>query len=156
MCREARDGRRLGWFLATGALAWLTWAIDAAFVLLPATVLVIAAARLPYCNRCRTWYRTVCGRRIGRATATELGEVLGIRYPGDLEKVRFRLIECHGGCSPAGVAMSWAGPAGGQSSGYVWLDPDQRRQVREILDRAPPTDPDEPAAPGEGPAVLSS
>ncbi|MCR4414034.1 MAG: hypothetical protein NUV77_16585, partial [Thermoguttaceae bacterium] len=156
MGREACDGRRLGGFRATGVLAWLTWGLDAAFVLLPATVLVVAAARLPYCNRCGTWYRTVCGRRIGRGTATALGEVLGIRCPGDIEKVRFRLIECHGGCGPAGAAMSWTDPIGGQSSGYLWLDPDQQRRIREILDQAPPTDPDEPAESGEGPAVLSS
>ncbi len=156
MGREARDGRRLGWFRATGALAWLSWGLDAACVLLPATLLVIAAARLPYCNRCRTWYRTVCGRRVDRATATALGAVLGIRCPGDTEKVRFRLIECSAGCSPAGAAMSWTDPTGGQSSGYLWLDPDRRRHVREILDQASPTDPDEPAESGEGPAVLSS
>ena len=67
--------RGRSWREAGGA--WASWALDGGLVLLAALLVVIPAARQPYCDRCRTWYSTVRRGAVSldaaAAVATELG-----------------------------------------------------------------------------------
>ena len=65
--QQADRGRPLvGGLIAHGWLAWVTWAVDGLLVLLAALVTLGPALRQPYCNRCRSWYRTVRAGRVDR------------------------------------------------------------------------------------------
>ena len=75
----------------TAGLAWLTWAIDAMLVAAAAVAVTVPAARVPYCNRCGTWYRSVRSGRIDVPTARRLAELLGVEEIEGLRSPRYRL-----------------------------------------------------------------
>ena len=76
MLAQARRGRPLpGGYIATGWEAWLTWAIDVLLTLAAAVAVTLPGIRVPYCNRCRTWYRTIRNGRIDVRTAQLLAEI---------------------------------------------------------------------------------
>lgn len=134
MIEEAGQGRIVGEHRIRGAGAWCTWALDALLIAAPALILVALSARLPYCNRCRSWYHLVRGRRTDAATATALAERLGLKT-GEIHQAKYRIIGCDGGCGPTGVALFWEDREGVFSSGTVWLDAEQHAAVLAILDR---------------------
>ena len=60
--------------------------------------------RLPYCNRCRTWYRTTRSGRIPLATARKLaGMREGTAAAGS--GPRYRFLNCESGCGPTGLEL---------------------------------------------------
>ncbi len=151
---EARHGRPVGRLTASGPWAWFTWGLDAVLLAVPAIVLVVVSARLPYCDRCGTWFRTIRAARLEPGQAAELAAVLGLACPPGPHRLRVRMIDCTGGCGPAGLACAWSdlapdSPQAG-TPGYVWLDRPARARVQAILDRPaeeePPPSPD-PLAP---------
>ena len=77
--QEAARGRPVmrQWKLRGGA-AWLSWAIDGLLTLFAAVAMVVPATRLPYCNACRSWYRTIRGGRVPQATAQWMAAAAGI------------------------------------------------------------------------------
>jgi hypothetical protein len=154
MTWSAERGLPIGGYTARGGWAWLVWSIDGLLVLLPATALAIATARLPYCDRCRHWYRTVRSGRIDSRAAKELcalaetgaESVSGTSDVSESPEVwgRYRLTACEGGCGPTGLILSGEDSAGRDFWRIVWLDPAGRQRIVEILDRSGGTPGSEP------------
>jgi hypothetical protein len=136
MAAQARRGRPLIFgYVAVGWAAWLSWTIDAMLTVAAALAVTMPGVRVPYCGRCRSWYRTIRNGRIDPRTAQSLGEVCGVEEIGEFRSPRYRLSCCKGGCGPTRCELSWE-EAGGVDLVRVWLDSQQRRRVVEILDSA--------------------
>lgn len=137
--QEARRGRPVGRLTASGLWAWFTWGLDALLLAIPAVVLVVVSARLPYCDRCGTWFRTIRAVRLEPRRAAALVALVGLASPQGPYRLRVRMIDCTGGCGPAGLACAWSDvpPDTPQAStpGYLWLDRAGRARVQAILDR---------------------
>jgi hypothetical protein len=129
---KADEGRR---FFGTGPTVWLSWALDAVLLLVASVVVTATAARQPYCERCRSWYRTIRAGRLRSASARQLALLAAIEVPEDLRSLRFRLLSCTGGCSPTGFELFWEQRRGGAVSRLVWLDADSRDRVVRALDQ---------------------
>ncbi|MCE5267056.1 MAG: hypothetical protein LLG00_04145, partial [Planctomycetaceae bacterium] len=79
LSRQAEIGRPLpGGYLARGWVAWLTWSIDALLVAAGALIVTLLALRVPYCNRCGQWYRTIRNGKIDLVTAARLATLLDV------------------------------------------------------------------------------
>ena len=144
---QAAHGRPLPWgYVAAGWAAWLTWAIDALLTLAAAVAVTIPAVRVPYCNRCGTWYRTIRNGKIDVPSAERLAETCGIEGIAGLRSPRYRLSCCQGGCSPTYCELSWEDSRGAVALVDMWLDSKRRNQIVAILDeltegdRTPGTD----------------
>ena len=98
-----------------------------------AVAVTIPAFRVPYCNRCRTWYRTVRNGKIDVPTARRLAETCGVDEIAGLRSPRYRLSCCHAGCGPTYCELSWEEPNGAVDLVRVWLDAEQRNQIAAIL-----------------------
>jgi hypothetical protein len=133
---QAERGRPLPWGLtAQGFWAWLSWAVDAMLVVVGAVAVMIPAMRVPYCNQCRTWYRTVRGGKIDASTGLRLAESLGADEIGAIRSPRYHLSTCQGGCGPTRCELSWEEADGTIDLVQVWLDAAGRHQVAAILDK---------------------
>ncbi len=148
---SAAKGLPIGKWPARDAWAWLVWGVDALCVYAPALLLVMATARLPYCNRCRSWYRTIRSGRIEPALARRLAAAIDLPVAENLRSARYRLCDCPSGCGPTGFTLSLDQPEGDFSSGLIWLDVPQRNEVQAILDRPAMTEEGRPTQPGPGP-----
>jgi hypothetical protein len=138
MQSQAARGRPLLFgFVAQGWVAWLSWAIDALLVVAAATAVTIPAMRVPYCNRCRTWYRTTRGGRIDDLTAGRLAALVGVEEIEHARSHRYRLSNCLGGCGPTRLELSWEEADGAVDLVRLWLDPATRNQLSAILDGLP-------------------
>ena len=106
--RQADRGRPLTatWSL-TGWQAWLSWAVDGLLVAAAALAMVIPATRLPYCNGCGTWYRTIRAGRTPQAAAERLADVAAATLDAPAKWVRYRLSCCQGGCGPTRLELFW-------------------------------------------------
>jgi len=132
---QAKRGRPLlGGCVARGWVAWLTWAIDAMLIVVAAVVVTLPAMRVPYCNRCGSWYRTVRGGRIDLSTARRLAAICGVDEVGETRSSRYRLSSCQGGCDSTRCELSWEESGGVVDLVRVWLDTEKRNQVVAILD----------------------
>ena len=135
MIAQAKVGRPLGTgFTARGWLVWLSWAIDALLLIGAAIVVTIPAIRVPYCNRCGTWYRTIRSGKVDSSTMLRLAELLGVEGIGQPRSPRFRLSACHNGCSPTRCELSWEDADNAVEQVQAWLDPNARNQVVMVLD----------------------
>ena len=135
LCAQARRGRPLvGGYVAHGAMAWFCWAMDALLVAAAAVAATIPAVRVPYCNRCGSWYRTVRSGRLDVPTARRLAELLGVEEIEGLRSPRYRLSTCQSGCGPTRCELSWEEAGGAVDLVRLWLDAGQRNQVTAILD----------------------
>lgn len=143
MLRQAREGRPVGPWLARGWLAWLSWSVDGLLAAGAALALVAASMRLPYCDRCRSWYRTVRAGRLSPESARRLALAAAIDLPSEHAGRRFRLQHCTGGCGPARLEVFWEDPQGGLVRRRAWVGPAQREQVHGALDQ-PDAAPDAP------------
>jgi hypothetical protein len=132
---RAGRGRPLaGGYVAHGSMVWLCWAIDALLVAAAAVAATLPAVRVPYCNRCGSWYRTVRSGRIDVPTARRLADLLGVEEIEQLRSPRYRLSTCQSGCGPTRCELSWEEAGGAVDLARVWLDAGQRNQVAAILD----------------------
>jgi hypothetical protein len=73
--------------------------------------------------------------RIGSHTALQVCDAAEIVLGSGIERVRYRLVACQGGCGPTGLALSGGDDLGPFSTGIVWLDAAVRQKVVEILDQ---------------------
>jgi len=128
-------GIPIGGTTLRGGLVWLIWAVDGLLVALAAGLLVAVTARLPYCDRCRTWYHTMRSGKIDELTTQELARLADVSLAGPIHSARYRLVACREGCGPTGLALSWEQPDGGFSSGYVWLDASGQSEVLSALEQ---------------------
>ena len=134
--RQAERGRSLPWgFTAKGVAAWASWAVDVVLAVIGAVAVMIPAMRVPYCNRCGTWHRTVCGAKIDVATGLRLAQLLGADNVGPIRSPRYHLSACHGGCGPTRCDLSWEDADGAINLVQVWLDAAGRHRVAAILDQ---------------------
>ena len=136
--RQAVTGRSIGQgYVLTGWAAWLSWAIDGLLVLVVSLAMVIPATRQPYCNACRSWYRTVRAGRLRFAVAARLAEAGSAKIEAPVKWVHYRLSCCQGGCSPTRLELFWDAPdRRGRSSIDAWLDVEHRNQAVQALDEA--------------------
>ncbi len=132
---QADRGRPLlGDYVAKGWAAWLSWAVDALLTAAAAVAVTIPAFRVPYCNRCGTWYRTVRNGKIDAPTARRLADTCGVEEIAGLRSPRYRLSCCHSGCGPTYCELSWEESNGAVDLVRLWLDAEKRGQVTAILD----------------------
>jgi len=133
--QQARRGRHFwfGWTIH-GWVVWLSWAVDAMIVAAAAAAVVLPALRVPYCNRCRSWYRTTRGGRIDEITARRLAQAADVQEINHPRSHRYRLSNCQGGCGPTRLELSWEEADGAVDLARVWLDKDARTRVAAILD----------------------
>lgn len=132
----AQRGRTLpGGWIVRDSWAWATWAADGVILIVAAMAMVATAARLPFCGRCGTWWRTIRG---GRWTAPEAGRLVaavGAEYPPEaVATVRYRLTSCRGGCGPFGLKLLWRDSAGLDYSCDLWLNAAGRDRVMQLAD----------------------
>lgn len=134
---QAARGRPLGigGYVARGGVAWLTWALDAGLLAAAAFAMVLPAVRQPYCNGCRSWYRTTRSGRLSGSRGVELGQLAGVEIPEQPAWVRFRLIHCASGCGPTGLRLFWESANGDAADAAIWLTPELRNQITGFLDR---------------------
>jgi len=146
MQREASRGRPLlGQYRARGWLTWLSWGVDGLLVLAAAVLVVLPAARQPYCNRCLSWYCTARSGRLDGLSARRLAEAAGAEGPAQVEQVRsarYRLLGCRSGCGPTGFELVWEDRQHNVSLVRGWLDAETRDRVVSILDEAQSPIPD--------------
>jgi len=133
---SASRGRQVWSWQARGAMAWATWGVDGLLVFGATLLLVLSAARLPYCNRCRRWYHTTRRGRIDPDAARQLAAVVDVAVAGEVRRARYRLIGCLGGCGPTGLSLYWEQVDGDCSAGPIWLNPSQRDRAEQLLDAA--------------------
>ncbi|NQU21210.1 MAG: hypothetical protein HQ567_08005 [Candidatus Nealsonbacteria bacterium] len=136
MQQRAKNGLSLPWgYTARNRLAWLVWAIDGLLVLGATLSVVVPGVRLPYCNRCLSWYRVIRSGRIDVEASRALAEVVGLVVPDRAGAARYRLLACNAGCGPAGLDLSWEQPSRNTSSNRTWLNPQQHNQLTQALDK---------------------
>jgi hypothetical protein len=119
---------------AVGVWAWVSWGVDGLLLLAAAIAVMIPAARQPYCNRCRSWYRTIRSGRIPPGMAARLADVAGSSLGEHAKSARYRLSNCTGGCSPTRLELSWEEPAGQTFLATAWLDAEGRDRAGRALD----------------------
>ena len=132
--RAARGLAVLG-YKAQGWIVWLLWASDGALVLAAALGVVWLALNRPYCDLCRSWFRTTRGGSVDPQTARRLAELVQAELPEPLASARYRLFACRAGCGPAGLELYGVGPKGDASRIKAWLDLARRDQIVQALDQ---------------------
>ena len=96
--------------------------------------MTIPAVRVPYCNQCRTWYRTVRNGKIDLPTAGRLAELLGVETAGAPRSARYRLSACQGGCGPTRCELSWEHGGGVDLVRTLARCPTEERSRPRMLD----------------------
>jgi hypothetical protein len=133
--REAKRGRTIfGDLHAKDAWVWVTWAADGLLLGAAALAVVILALRLPYCDHCRTWYRVTRIGRLKPATGALVGAAAAIAMPEKVHSLRYRLLNCLGGCGPTGLDLMWRDDDGQPAANTQWLAPEARDRIVQILD----------------------
>ena len=95
----------------------------------------IPATRQPYCNACRTWYRTIRAGRTPLAVAQQLAATAAATIDDPVKRVRFRLSCCQGGCGPTRLELFWeTADRRGPASLEAWLDVARRNAAVQALD----------------------
>jgi hypothetical protein len=135
--QQADRGRPLlGDLVVHGTLAWVTWAVDGLLVLAAALVMLGPVIRQPYCNRCRSWYRTIRAGRVDVSTAQQIAEVTSLPVADRPKRARYRLACCNAGCGQTRLELSWEAVEGRIVTVRALLDHDLRNRVNQLLDEA--------------------
>jgi hypothetical protein len=133
LVREARLGQVLwGKHVARGAAAWLVWLVEGLLMVAAAVVVTLPAMRVPYCDRCRTWYQTSRSGKLDLPRAQRLAALFDVALPENPRSCRYRLLACDSDCGPTRLDFSWE--ADGVELVRVWLDAAQRKQVDAVLE----------------------
>ncbi len=131
---QAIRGRPItGTIVARGGWAWASWALDGGLVLLAALLVVIPAARQPYCDRCRTWYSTVRRGAVSLDAAAAVATELGFTAPEEALSAVFRVVQCQGGCGVVGFEICWEMPKVAPNVKRFWISSEQRSRLEELL-----------------------
>jgi hypothetical protein len=131
---EVQYGRALPWdYRARGWMVWASWAFDGLLTIVAALAVTIPAMHTPYCDRCRTWYRVTRNGKIDVPTAERLATLAGVVLPQHTRSRRYRVSNCHGGCSATCCELSWEDAQGRLSLVQFWLDAAGRNQVAAAL-----------------------
>jgi hypothetical protein len=122
---EARDGG-----------AWALWAVEGLLTITAALGVVIPAMRLPFCPRCRSWYRATRSARFSADVIKRIGKVLDVETAERIRSGRCRLLGCSSGCGPTGCELSWEDVDGNTFFAQIWVDPARRNAVAHVFDEA--------------------
>ncbi|MGO9111396.1 MAG: hypothetical protein ACLP9L_19390 [Thermoguttaceae bacterium] len=138
MQRQAAQGRPVtAEHVLHGAAAWASWAFDGLLMLIATCSIVYLACQAPYCNHCRSWYRTIRAGRLAADTARRVAEAaaaLPIEQSLDTtHPLQYRLSHCVNGCGPGRLELAFRGQATGEVV-EAWLSAAQREQVVRVLD----------------------
>jgi len=135
---RAEQGRLLpGGTMLKHSAVWGMWGLETLLTIAGALVVVIPWMRHPYCDRCRSWFRTVRRGSLSRRS----GEWVASRQKLSAEHLplEYRLLSCESGCGATGLDVSWpvtqsvggVVPAGGVR---LWLSKDDCRSLLALLD----------------------
>ena len=137
MRQQANEGRSVfHLFEARGGGAWALWAVEGLLTLAAALGVVIPAMRLPFCPRCRSWYRATRSARFPAAVIRRIAQVLDVETSDRIRSGRCRLLTCASGCGPTGCEISWEDLEGNTFFAQVWLDTAARNAVVQAFDEA--------------------
>jgi hypothetical protein len=131
--RAARGFHVVG-YQARGAVVWVIWVADALLAVAAAVTVVLPALNKPYCDRCRSWFRTIRRGPLDPATAGKLAGLVDEDLPDEVASTRYRIFACNGGCGPTGLELRWVGPGGESCSTRAWLGAERRNGVVRALD----------------------
>ncbi len=121
-------------YTVSGVYAWPSWAIDGLLLAVAAAALILPATWQPYCNGCRSWYRTIRSGRITAAIARRVAAAAEVPLGQQLKWARYRLSNCAAGCGRTRLELSWEEPGGRTLVSDTWLDASRRDQVGQALD----------------------
>jgi hypothetical protein len=116
--------------------AWALWTVEGLLTLVAALGVVFPAMRLPYCKRCRSWYRAARSARFPAAVIRDIAKILDVETPEKIRSGRCRLLSCASGCGPTGCELSWEDLEGNTFFAQVWLDTAARNAVVHAFDEA--------------------
>jgi hypothetical protein len=137
MKQQAQHGRTIFNVIdARDGGAWALWTVEGLLTLAAALGVVIPAMRLPYCSRCRSWYRATRSARFPAAAVRRIAQVLDVETAESIKSGRCRLLSCASGCGPTGCELSWEDLEGNTFFAQVWLDPASRNEVVRVFDEA--------------------
>jgi hypothetical protein len=135
--QQASRGRWVfGLFEAREGGAWILWTIEGLLTIAAALGVVIPAMRLPFCSRCRSWYRATRSARFPAAEIQRIAQALDVETADRIRSGRCRLLGCTSGCGPTGCELSWEDLEGNTFFAQIWLDTDSRNAVVRIFDEA--------------------
>jgi len=120
-------------WVARGVWTWASWAVDGILIVVGVTAVLIPALRMPYCDRCHSWYRTTGSGRLGAGATTRLAALLGVAISDQPAAARYRVLTCESGCGPTGIELSWRVSRYERCTELVWLDQQQRLALLEFL-----------------------
>ena len=114
--------------------AWSLWLFDAAVALAAAAAVLWPATQLPYCRRCRSWYRTIRAGRLTPGALAAVASLAGTQPPETPSRGQFRLRQCLGGCAPARLELAWRTAGGDAQRAESQLDAERLAAVSRALD----------------------
>jgi hypothetical protein len=136
MREQADRGRPLLFgYIARGWTAWASWTIDTLLILAGVSAVLAPAMFLPFCGRCRTWYRAMRSARIPADSVMLIGSIAGVDPVEHIKTGHCRLICCQSGCGTTGCELFWEDMNGDTYFARTWLHADQRNDVMQALDR---------------------
>jgi hypothetical protein len=137
MRQQAGKGRSIFNLIeARDSGAWALWTIEGLLTAAAALGVVIPAMRLPFCPRCRSWYRATRSARFHAAVTNRIAQALDVETAARIRSGRCRLLNCSSGCGPTGCELSWEDLEGNTFFAQVWLDPAARNAVVQVFDEA--------------------
>jgi hypothetical protein len=135
--RQAGQGRSVfNLLVARNGGAWALWTVEGLLTLAAALGVVIPAMRLPFCPRCRSWYRATRSARFSAAVVRRIARLIEVETAERIRSGRCRLLNCSSGCGPTGCELSWEDNAGNTFFAQVWLDTAARNGVVQVFDEA--------------------
>jgi len=120
-------------WVARAVWAWASWAVAGILIVVGAAAILVPALRMPYCDRCRSWYRTTASGRLSAGATTRLAALLGVEIPDQPAAARYRILTCESGCGPTGIELSWRVSRYERRTELVWLDQLQRLAVLQFF-----------------------
>jgi len=131
---QAMRGRPIGGeIVARGAWAWASWAAEGLITVLVAMAIVVPAARQPYCDQCRSWYRTMRRGKLDAESVVPLADAAGLEIPDGEHQAQYRLVSCQGGCGAIGFEICWDLADGRSRAVRSWVAAEDRATLMEKL-----------------------
>jgi len=132
---EAARGRDVLGHMLHGSAVWASWAIDAALVVVAACVAIVCSKSVPYCPKCRSWYRVVRAGTLDTSVLAGHESEFGLPVLLQQTPVEFQLGHCAAGCGLAELELSWRQERK-RARAKSWLSPDERNRLTALIDRA--------------------
>jgi hypothetical protein len=126
--RPASFARFMAWE-SEGKLGY--WILDATLIAVAAGVVVLIGSSRPYCNTCRSYYRTVRRGAVDPSVGQRIAESANLSLPADPSHCHWRFSSCEAGCGPPRLQLTWK-QAGRTETAAAWLSAEQQQAIEEI------------------------